>query len=194
MYAHASYCKPLDDAGREGVLLPCANGFIRKCFPILMGYIAGNPEQCLISCCKENRCHNCTIHPNQRGDPYHAGMVNPSGIQVCIWDPQETVELLLYYENGRHGAIEFENQGLKPFGLPFWPDLPHYNIYTCLAPDLLHQLHRGVFFDHILSWCREAINNDEELNRQMASMLSHPSLRHFVSGFSKLKQTTGAEH
>ncbi|KAF8596890.1 hypothetical protein BDV93DRAFT_454099, partial [Ceratobasidium sp. AG-I] len=186
--------KPLVDAGRNGVLLPCADGFLRKCFPVLMGYIADNPEQCLISCCKENRCHICTVHPNQRGDPYCSEMLNPSGEPVRIRDPQETIDLLLYYENGRHGAVEFENQGLKPFGLPFWSDLPHCNIYTCLAPDLLHQLHRGVFYDHVLSWCREVAQNDEEIDRRMAAIPSHPSLRHFGAGFSKLKQTTGTEH
>lgn len=112
---------------------------------------------------------------------------------VCIRDPEETLELLLYYESGRRGAVEFDNQGLKPFGLPFWADLPLCNIYTCLAPDLLHQLHKGVF-DHLLEWCLTVANNDAEVDRRMSALPSHPSLRHFTSGFTNLKQTTGTEH
>lgn len=184
---------PLVDAGRNGVLLPCADGFIRKCFPILLGYVADNPEQCLISCCKENRCHICTVRPDQRGNPLNPDALNPSGKPIRVRDPEETMDLLLYYEAGRQGAVDFDDQGLKPFGLPFWSSLPHCNIYTCLAPDLLHQPHKGVF-DHILSWCREIINDDDEIDRRVAAMPSHPGLRHFISGFTKLKTTTGAEH
>ncbi|KAF8599336.1 hypothetical protein BDV93DRAFT_392853, partial [Ceratobasidium sp. AG-I] len=91
------------------------------------------------------------------------------------------------------GAVDFDDQGLKPFGLPFWSNLPHCNIYNCLAPDLLHQLHKGVFSDHLLSWCLEIIDNDDEVDRRMAAMPSHPSLRHFNSGFTKLRTTTGTE-
>jgi hypothetical protein len=186
--------RPLVKAGREGVFLRCADGYIRRCFPILMAYIADNPEQCMIACCKENRCHICTVHPTGRGEPYSELNINPSGKPVRIRDPGETIDLLLYYDSGRRGAVAFEDQGLKPFGLPFWAELPHCDIYACLAPDTLHQLNKGVFSDHLLEWCLTLAKDKDEVDRRMAALPKHPGLRHFTSGFTTLKQTTAGEH
>lgn len=178
--------EPLIAAGRNGILLPCADGHIRRCYPILTAYVADNPEQCLISCCMRNRCHICTVHRDSRGDPL------PTNAQTR--NPQKTALELLYYDSGKHGSTGFSDQGLKPFGKPFWADLPHCNIFTCHSPDLLHQLHKGVFSEHLVEWCRLIINDDHELDRRFACLPSHTGVRHFNHGFTKLKQTTGAEH
>ncbi|QRV97139.1 DNA-dependent ATPase [Ceratobasidium sp. AG-Ba] len=185
--------QPLVEAGKNGIFLPCADGYTRRCFPILMAYIADNPEQCMIACCKQNRCHICTIDPQHRGKPLDPNLLSASGKKARKRDPRETIDLLLYYDSRRHRAVDFDDQGLKPFGMPFWSDLPLCDIYSCLAPDLLHQLHKGVF-DHVLDWCLDAANDDGEVDRRVAALPSHPDLRHFRNGFTTLKQTTGTEH
>jgi hypothetical protein len=38
---------------------------------------------------------------------------------------------------------------------PFTSDFPRGNIYQMLSPDLLHQLIKGTFKDHLITWISE---------------------------------------
>ncbi|KAJ6508168.1 hypothetical protein C8R45DRAFT_1050452 [Mycena sanguinolenta] len=154
----------LKDAGREGVKMDCADGVVRKTYLIIDAYIADYPEQCLVCCCGESSCPGCTCSPKCRGHTTPAPW-------RC---PEEVLRILAEQSNGER-PVEFGEQNLRAIN-PFWKDFPHCNIFRSMTPDLLHELHNGVFVDHI--------------ERRKST---HPSLRHFKKGISLTTQWTGRE-
>ncbi|KAN0107496.1 hypothetical protein V8E52_010091 [Russula decolorans] len=146
------------EAGKSGVQMICAD----------CPYVADHPEQCLVTCCMENRCPSLEV-------PTHS----------AFRDHSDTLRILTEQSQGL-SPDEFKEQGLRPIW-PFWADLPHCDIFACITPDLLHQLHKGLFKDHIVSWSTDAAEGG-------ASMPPHPTLRHFKKGISLVTQWTGTEY
>ncbi|KAG1831199.1 hypothetical protein DFJ58DRAFT_719589 [Suillus subalutaceus] len=132
-------------AGRCSINMVCADRNIRRIFPILVAYIVDHPEQCLIACCKENHCPRCVTRTTLR-----------------------------HHQNGEDPHL-FEDQGLRAIHYPFWAYLPHTDIFSCITPDILHQLHKGVFKDHVF-------------DRQFQVMTEFHGLRHFKWGILTHKE------
>ncbi|KAG2100459.1 uncharacterized protein F5147DRAFT_813133 [Suillus discolor] len=160
-------------AGEDGVEMVCADALIRRVYPILAAY-------CLVACCKENRCPKCVVAADERGDPLDSPMRDPAVIKGIL-EKRKT---------GHHPA-EFEEFGLRTVYAPFWANLPHSNM--AFTPDLLHQLHKGIFKDHLVKWCLDIVG-EEEMDARFKAMPDYPGLRHFKKGISMVKQWTGTEH
>lgn len=174
----------LHSAGSDGREVVCSDSSIRRIYPLVAAYIADFPEQCLITCCRESRCPICEVPHELRGDshtndhPVRTHHSTLSAIAGTIKATFDTYHLL--------------NLGLRPTW-PFWSKLPHMSIFNCITPDVLHQLHKGLFKDHLVKWCGEIVGK-AELDRRFKSVPRHPGIRHFSKVISHVKQWTGREH
>ncbi|KAJ7723149.1 hypothetical protein B0H16DRAFT_1431101 [Mycena metata] len=170
------------EAGKTGTKMVCADNFVRNVWPIFAAYVADYPEQCLVGCCKENRCPMCTVSPDERGDH------QPHDKR----DQMETLFLMARQQEGEKDTA-FEKEGIRAIYPPFWMNLPHSDVFQAFTPDLLHQVHKGVFKDHLVKWCTEIIGK-LEVDERFRQMPDHPGLRHFKNGISTVSQWTGTEH
>lgn len=177
--------EPLVEAGSKGIEMLCSDGEARLVFPILSAYLADHPEQCLIACCKENCCPKCLVSTRDLGNP----------VRSQLRDVKQTLEILrdTHLEVDDDEDNNFGGHGLRPVD-PFWKDLPHCDIFSTLTPDPLHQLHKGVFGDHVSSWTSNLVSGEDEIDFRFKSMTRHPSLRHFHKGISLVSQWTGQEY
>ncbi|KAJ7587465.1 hypothetical protein C8J56DRAFT_1004549 [Mycena floridula] len=182
--------EPLVAVGKTGIPMMCADGFVRHVYTILMAYIADYPEQCLVTGCDNFRCPRCRVAKGKLGDPL---------AETKPRNQQDTIEILL------QAAEELNPEERETWGIhlvnPFWTDLPHCDIFSCITPDLLHQLHKGVFKEHLSKWVTQSIDSrdtkkgrEQEIDHRFTCLPSHPALRHFSTGISLVSQWTGNEY
>ncbi|KAI6133567.1 hypothetical protein EV401DRAFT_2053589 [Pisolithus croceorrhizus] len=163
---------PLVDASRQGREMVCADGYLHSIHPILAMYIADFPEQCLVACNKESRCPCCLVQSNKCGD-------------LEDWT--------LQHMRRNKRSRKFDAKGLHAIFDPFWKELPFTDIFACLTPNILHQLHKGIFHDHLLQWCMSIVG-EKEIDARFQAMTQYPALCHFKKGVSSVSLWTGTEH
>lgn len=183
---------PLVSAGTDGCKMACADGYERNVYPLLASYLADHPERCLAACTKENRCTCCLVEHNERGELW---MDDNNHIVWSLYrDPDASAETINDALCGIDSAKELaEIQGLRIVKGPFWAELPLSNIFMAFPPDLLHQLHTGIFKEHLFSWC-QALMSEAALDQRYQSMPPHHDLRQFKRGISSISQWTGNEY
>ncbi|KAG8729242.1 hypothetical protein FRC10_004158, partial [Ceratobasidium sp. 414] len=175
-----SILEPLKELSLEGEEMLCADGGVRRIHPILAAYIADYPEQCTVTCVRESRCPICWVPTDERGD-----LTKQYGSR----GRHQTMDALEDYWEGHLTTIK--TLGIRP-GKPFWANLPYVDISCCITPDMLHQLNKGVFGEHVVDWCT-AILGEAEVDRRTMSMPRFQKLRHFSRGVFVLHQWTGSE-
>ena len=175
-YCMKKMVEPLVAASRDGVEMVCADGWIKCVFQILAVFISDHPEQCLIACCAENRCPKCHMPADQHG----------ANTQFPLCNQAQTTHILHAQATGQYPS-EFIVDGLCPIFSPFWADLPHSNIFSCITSDVLHQLHQGVFEDHFKKWYMQLIPQNM-FDSHFWAMRPHQGLHQFKDGISKVKQ------
>lgn len=186
------FLEPLVSAGKDGVIMNCADNKARRVHPLLAAYVADHPERSLAACVKSNRCPPCPVQADDQGEL----PVSRSGQRVTsvLRDPERAKNTIQAAFDGDEEAQDrAKMEGLQIVKDPFWANLPFANIFMAFPPDILHQLHKGIFKDHLFTWC-QTMMGEKEMDRRYMSMPPHPNLRHFKNGISKVSQWTGNEY
>ncbi|KAJ7589408.1 hypothetical protein C8J56DRAFT_1049066 [Mycena floridula] len=103
-------------------------------------YIADYPEQVILAGIVQNWCPKGDSHPDDLDDPNELPRSHEkTDFLINSFDPS-----ILWDEYGIHSDI-----------VPFMHSFPRADIHELLSPDLLHQVIKGVFKDHIITWIME---------------------------------------
>ncbi|KAG8705030.1 hypothetical protein FRC09_003197 [Ceratobasidium sp. 395] len=172
--------EPLEDAGRNGVDMWCADGWLRRVYPMLAAFVGDWPEQCDMSCVVRSGCPKCVTRTRRRGNEQPAGPRTRLSALEAIGH---------YLRTGRRGALD--QLKLKPWW-PWWANLPGAEFAECITPDLLHQLHKGLFKGHAMRWAQRAVGK-RAIDRRFMAMTRASDMRHFKKGISGVQQWTGRE-
>ncbi|KAH9029132.1 hypothetical protein EDB84DRAFT_1605005 [Lactarius hengduanensis] len=144
----------------------------------------GNFTTAVSNCRKVMKCPDGHFRRTIFGlGPYIADypeQVYLSGV-VSTWCPKHITQVFLWDDFGlRHNIV------------PFTYSFPRADIHELLAPDLLHQLIKGVFKDHLVEWVLEylhlehgetaALNIIEDIDRRISAVPPFPGLRRFPDG------------
>ncbi|KAI6104275.1 hypothetical protein F5141DRAFT_1189731 [Pisolithus sp. B1] len=116
----------------------CADGHYHRAIYGLGPYIADYPEQALLACIVQGWCPKCTAHQTHLDHDPNAILCN-----------HEYTQLLM---DSFASYVLWQKYGIVDDILPFIASFPHANIHELIAPDILHQIIKGTFKDHLVSW------------------------------------------
>ncbi|KAJ7844797.1 hypothetical protein B0H13DRAFT_2255634 [Mycena leptocephala] len=162
----------------------CADGHFRRAIYGLRPYIADYPEQVLLTCIVQGWCPRCLSpaddldRPSGRRSHEHTDALLEACTLKELWD-----------DFGIVGDL-----------IPFTAGFPRADIHELISMDLLHQVIKGTFKDHVVEWVEEYIRGTHEkaeadkiladIDRRIAVTTPFPGLRHFHTGRG-YKQWTG---
>ncbi|KAI9432304.1 hypothetical protein BJY52DRAFT_1132806 [Lactarius psammicola] len=160
------------------------DGHFRRVIYSIGPYIADYPEQALLACTVQGWCPRCTAHPNN----------------LDIGGERRSQELTKALVNVLDLGSLRDQYGIVGSVTPFTFEFPRADIHEIIAPDILHQVVKGTFKDHLVTWVEDFLvlkygkNNAnvilDDIDRRIALAPPFPGLRRFPQGRG-FKQWTG---
>jgi hypothetical protein len=199
--------QPLEAVEKQGLMINCADGYIRRCYPRLARWLADYPEQVLLCDVKYGRCPICECPAEDMarltGSTYRSrDYARYQNLYQRLIDSL-TMSGMTTERAAKHAGkamldnysiwiIDVENFGANHMG----------NVYSLLGPDYLHQLLNGML-GHGLEWARdylaESLNMSQEavkgaVDKRFSEVPPFPNLKYFGQKMSQIQQWTGAEY
>ncbi|KAI0629758.1 hypothetical protein C8Q77DRAFT_1280491 [Trametes polyzona] len=170
----------------EPEVVRCPDAYYRKAVWGIGAYIADYPEQVIVSCIVQGWCPTCLNDSDELDTPEPGDKRSRPHTEALIraFDPK----------------VLWEDYGVVHDVVPFTQDFPRADVHELLSGDLLHQLIKGTFKDHLVTWVGEYLVREhgetrgkeilDEIDRRLALVPPFPGLRHFKQG-RDFKQWTG---
>ena len=178
--------EPLVTAGSSGVFMPTATGNVHRVHPILAGFIGDYPEQVLTTCTLTGDCPRCGTRTANLGD------FDPDNVPAPR-SQGEFLHVLNSFHRHPAGFLQAASQiRAKPVPHPFWLELPWFNIFHSITPDVLHQLYQGII-KYLKAWILSACE-PTEIDARCRRLPPNHNIRLFTKGISSLSRVTGQEH
>ncbi|KAG0701704.1 hypothetical protein DFH29DRAFT_982632 [Suillus ampliporus] len=181
----AAILQPLWHGMMTPVVQRCPDGHYCRVIYDLSAFIADYPEQVMLAGIVQNWCVKCTAPPKDLDD-------SPAERHTCQYT-NILVESLM-------STQLWDQYGIDDDIVPFTNDFPRADIHEMLSPDLLHQVIKGCFKDHLVTWTCEYLTETygearanemfDDIDRQIAAAPLFPGLHRFPHG-CHFKQWTG---
>ncbi|KIM80298.1 hypothetical protein PILCRDRAFT_9821 [Piloderma croceum F 1598] len=169
---HASLARIFEPL-RAGMTTPevvkCPDGHFRRAIYGLGPYIADYPEQVWLAGIVQGWCPKCDAHPkNLDAAGARRRTRAKTDFLISSWDP---------------GTL-WTDFGIRADIVPFTHCFPRADIYDLLSPDLLHQVIKGTFKDHIVMWVNQYLMEEhgEADYFRICAVPAYPGLRRFPDG------------
>ncbi|KAI5998603.1 hypothetical protein EDD15DRAFT_2386521 [Pisolithus albus] len=166
-------------------VVPFGDGHYRRVVYGIGPYIADYEEQALLTCIVRNWCPRCLAYRNNLDED--------DTLQRC----RDHTEMLIAEFSP---AALWDEYGIVGELIPFTNDFLRADIYELIAPDLLHQIIKGAFKDHLVEWVEKYLRHThgdaraneilDDIDRRIAAVAPFPGLRRFPQGHH-FKQWTG---
>ncbi|KAJ7648027.1 hypothetical protein FB45DRAFT_783012 [Roridomyces roridus] len=163
------------------------DGHYRRVVYGLGPYITDYPEQVLLTCVVQGWCSRCTASNDD--------LDGEGGRRT-----QEHTEAL--FDLFEHKRL-WDEYGIVGAALPFTWHFPRADIHKLISPDILHQIIKGTFKDHLVTWVgqylvaqhgkKKAAQIMADIDRRIAAVPPFPGLRRFPEG-RNFKQWTGDDY
>jgi hypothetical protein len=192
----------------DGALWPCADGNMRRCWPILSSWLADHMEYANLMGVKYNACPKCFLPINQFGsliDPDElkkyqrtAALFQPKYESYCNPSDVDNCHHQLDNDGDRESRRELEDwfaaHCARPAPCVLW-GLPHSDAYDLHRPDILHNIYLGMY-QHVMSWIDGFLEEHDRMENFEAiwrAIPAYPEFRHPKRGYSQVSQWSGKE-
>ncbi|KAH6904373.1 hypothetical protein BKA70DRAFT_1193076 [Coprinopsis sp. MPI-PUGE-AT-0042] len=163
----------------------CPDGHFRRAIYSIGPVIADYPEQVWLSGIVQGWCPKCDARPDNLDNP-DARRRSRAKTDAAIqsFDP----------------SILWTTHGIRDDIVLFTDGFPRADIHELMAPDLLHQVIKGTFKDHLVTWVMEYIEHVHgeaaaleiiaDIDHRISAVPVYPGLRRFKEG-RNFSQWTG---
>ncbi|KDQ60110.1 hypothetical protein JAAARDRAFT_125829 [Jaapia argillacea MUCL 33604] len=168
---------PLKNGMTTPEVVWCADGHFQCAIYGLGPYIADYPEQVWLCGIVQGWCLKCNACPEDLdNNDARRRTTTKTEFYISVFDR----------------GVLWDDFGIRADVVPFMHGFPRADIHQLISPDLLHQVIKGTFKDHIVTWVNEylvlkhgearAFQIIEDIDRRIAAVPAFPGLRRFPDG------------